>query len=233
MEEDASVLYVSKRMLKYGLGVQPEGSMYMTSRAFKHGDRIPPQYTQEGQGARSNLSPPLEWYNVPEDAVCLVLIVEDPQPMMDNSPNVFCHWIVLNIPPTLKGLPENFSTKEHNDNGDELTQIREGTNDFKVPSYRGPNPPVGEHIYEFRLYALDAFPKVPKRPGRDRLVEAMKGHILAEALLVGHYHKEQYGTEDVKGYYPNGLPQRSGPGRAQVKVQHPSVNTRLNTMAHQ
>lgn len=61
------------------------------------------------------------------------------------------------------GLPENFSTNEHDDDNDELTQIRESVNDFKVPSYRGPNPPVGDHTYEFRLYALDAFPKVPKK----------------------------------------------------------------------
>jgi hypothetical protein len=52
-----------------------EGGMYMTSKAFKNGSRIPPQYTQDGQGAKSNMSPPLEWYNVPEETVCLVLIV--------------------------------------------------------------------------------------------------------------------------------------------------------------
>lgn len=61
------------------------------------------------------------------------------------------------------GLPEHFTTKEHDDDRDELTQIREGINDFKVPSYFGPKPPVGEHNYEFRLYALDAYPKVPKK----------------------------------------------------------------------
>jgi phosphatidylethanolamine-binding protein (PEBP) family uncharacterized protein len=61
------------------------------------------------------------------------------------------------------GLPENFSMKEHDDDHDELTQIREGVNDFKVPSYRGPNPPTGEHNYEFHLYALSEFPKVPKK----------------------------------------------------------------------
>jgi hypothetical protein len=143
----------------------------------------------------------------------------------------FTHWIVLNIPPTLKGLPENFSTKEHDDDSDELTQIREGMNDFKIPNYRGPNPPVGDHNYEFRLYALDAFPKVPKRPHRDRLMEAMEGHILEEALLVGHYNKDQYGTGNVKGYRANGLPQYSGPGRAQLKSQH--NNTRVTTVAHQ
>ena len=70
-----------------------EGSaMYITSRAFKNGSRIPPQYTQDGQGAKSNISPPLEWYNVPEEAKCLALIVEDPEPQMENSPTSFAHW---------------------------------------------------------------------------------------------------------------------------------------------
>jgi hypothetical protein len=208
-----------------------ESAMYITSRAFKNGDRIPPQYTQDGQGARSNISPPLEWYNIPGETVCLVLIVEDPAPQMERSPRSFCHWIVLNIPPTLKGLPEHFTTKEHDDDRDELTQIREGINDFKVPSYFGPHPPVGEHNYEFRLYALDAYPKVPKKPNVDRLKEAMEGHIIEEAVLTGHYNKDQYGTGNEKGYYPSGVPQLSGPGRAQLKSQH--NNTRVGTVAHQ
>lgn len=211
--------------------MESEGSMILTSRAFKNGDRIPPKYTQDGQGAKNNMSPPLEWYNVPEDTVCLVLIMEDPNPQMDGTPVSFCHWIVLNIPPTLKGLPENFATKEHDDDNDELTQLREGINDFKIPSYRGPNPPTGEHNYEFRLYALDAFPKVPKKPGKDRLMDAMDGHILEEAVLCGHYHKDQFSTDNVKGYHPNGQPQHSGPGRAQLKAQH--NNTRANNFAHQ
>jgi Raf kinase inhibitor-like YbhB/YbcL family protein len=206
-------------------------SMYIASRAFKNGGRIPPQYTQDGQGAKSNSSPPLEWYNVPEEAKCLALIVEDPEPMVENSPTSFCHWIVLNIPPTLKGLPENFSMKEHDDDHDELTQIREGVNDFKVPSYRGPNPPTGEHNYEFHLYALSEFPKVPKKPNKDRLLEAMQDYILEEAVLVGHYNKENYGTENVKGFTPTGQSQHSGPGRAHLKGQH--HNTKMSGHAHQ
>lgn len=211
-----------------------EGSMSLASKVLKNGSRIPPRYTQDGQGAKSNMSPPLEWYNVPEETQCLVLIMEDPEPQMENSPTSFTHWIVFNIPPTLKGLPENFSTKDHDDEKDELNLIREGLNDFKVPSYRGPNPPTGDHNYEFHLYALDAFPKVPKKPNKDRLLEAMDGHILAEAVLVGHYNKDQYGHTgypNVKGYHPTGVPQYSGPGRAQLKVQH--NNTRGPTPVYQ
>lgn len=74
--------------------MESEGSMILTSRAFKNGDRIPPKYTQDGQGAKNNMSPPLEWYNVPEDTVCLVLIMEDPNPQMDGTPVSFCHWYV-------------------------------------------------------------------------------------------------------------------------------------------
>ncbi|KAG0567973.1 hypothetical protein M758_7G173100 [Ceratodon purpureus] len=195
-------------------------AMFITSKAIKNGDRIPPQYTQEGQGAKSNISPPLEWYNVPEEAKCLALIMEDPEPQMENSPTSFTHWIVYNIPPTTKGLPEGFTTKGHDDSQDDSLSIREGMNDFKVPRYTGPNPPVGDHNYEFHLYALDDLPKVPKRPNKDRLLEAMEGHILEEAVLVGHYNKDHYGTDGVKGYHPTGQPNHSGPGRAQLKSQH-------------
>lgn len=82
-------------------------------------------------------------------------------------------------------MPENFATKEHDDDNDELTQLREGINDFKVPSYRGPNPPTGEHNYEFRLYALDAFPKVPKKVKLLQTLPTLKSvHKLAVKVAI-------------------------------------------------
>lgn len=72
--------------------IMDEGAMHMTSKAFKNGTRIPPQYTQDKHCSKSNFSPPLEWYNVPEQTVCLALIMEDPEPVMENSPTSFSHW---------------------------------------------------------------------------------------------------------------------------------------------
>lgn len=71
------------------------------------------------------------------------------------------------------------------------------------------------------------------QPNKDRLVEAMEGHILAEAVLWGHYNKENYDKENVKGYHPTGLPQLSGPGRAQLKAQHNNTRAPAFAAVHQ
>jgi len=168
--------------------------MFLTSKAFTNGGRIPKKHTQEAQGAVKDVSPPLEWHNVPEDAVTLALVMEDPAPTESHAVDHWTHWVVCNIPPTLKGLPEGFATKDVDSEDDDLGEIREGVNDFKGHGYHGPNPPSGEHTFEFHLYALDAKLKLPKKPSRDRLMDAMDGHILAEAVLVGHYHKENFQT---------------------------------------
>jgi hypothetical protein len=56
-------------------------------------------------------------------------------------------WLLL-------GIPANFSSKDV-DEKSEYASIQEGINDWKIPGYRGPHPPVGVHRYEFKLYALD------------------------------------------------------------------------------
>jgi Raf kinase inhibitor-like YbhB/YbcL family protein len=66
--------------------------------------------------------------------------------------------------------------------------VRQGTNDFRRSGYGGPCPPRGKpHRYFFRLFALDA--AIDLAPGADRmkLRDAIDGHILAEAQLMGRY----------------------------------------------
>lgn len=69
-----------------------EGAMFLTSKAFTNGGRIPKKHTQEAQGAVKDVSPPLEWYNVPEDAVTLALIMEDPAPTESHAVDHWVHW---------------------------------------------------------------------------------------------------------------------------------------------
>jgi len=192
--------------------------MYLTIKGMANGGRIPRKYTQDAQGAVKDMSPPIEWYNVPEGTVTLALIMEDPEAPDPNdpAPNPWVHWVVVNIPATMKGLPEGFTTKEVDDEDDELSQIQEGHNDFKVPSYRGPNPPIGEHRYEFQLYALDTKLKVPKKPSRDRVRDAMEGHILAEAMFVGVYGHDNSRPGHENGFMPPGLGHLAGPGRPET-----------------
>jgi hypothetical protein len=62
------------------------------------------------------------------------------------------------------GLPAGFTTKEvDGDHDDEFGEIQEGVNDFKVPGYKGPNPPAGLHHYSIKLYALDTKLKVSRK----------------------------------------------------------------------
>lgn len=109
----------------------------------------------EGQGAKKNISPPLEWYNVPKGTKSLALIVQDIDAPEPSGPIVpFIIWVVVNIPPTLKGLLEGFSGKEEQMGG-EYAGIKEGINDLKKHGWEAPKLPSHGHRIEFKLYALD------------------------------------------------------------------------------
>ena len=54
----------------------------------------------------------------------------------------------------------------------------------------GPCPPSGRHRYYVRLFALDTEVRLPPGATHDELAEAMEGHILARAELVGSYMKK-------------------------------------------
>ena len=81
-------------------------AMTLTSPAFKPNGQIPSKYTCEGD----DISPPLAWNGVPEGTKSLVLIIDDPDAPDPKAPQrVWVHWVVYNIPPDAKSLPENAS----------------------------------------------------------------------------------------------------------------------------
>jgi Raf kinase inhibitor-like YbhB/YbcL family protein len=127
----------------------------LVSPPINHEGRLPRKYAWEGQGALKNLSPPLEWYNVPDGTKTLALVVQDidaPDPSGPIVPGTI--WVVVNIPPTVNRLAEGFSGKKE-ELGDEYAGIKEGHNNWKVPGWRGPKLPSHGHRFEFKLYALD------------------------------------------------------------------------------
>ncbi|CAH9088991.1 unnamed protein product [Cuscuta epithymum] len=161
----------------------------LVSPGFNHEGRLPRKYTDEGQGAMRKISPPLEWYNLPEGTKSLALLVQDidaPDPSAPLVPWVV--WVVTNIPPSLTGLPEGFSGKFDELDGDgdgDFSKIREGKNDDKVFGWRAPKLPSHGHRFEFRLFALDAEDlHLGNKPTKDKLLEAVDGHTLAEAVLI-------------------------------------------------
>jgi Raf kinase inhibitor-like YbhB/YbcL family protein len=154
-------------------------AMSLHSPAFQQNAHIPAEYTCEGQ----DISPPLAWEGVPDGARSLVLIIDDPDAPDPKAPKmVWVHWVVYNIPPATRSLPEN-AGKEGLPQGALL-----GRNDFKKAGYGGPCPPIGRHRYFHKLYALDMTLDL-RDATKPQIERAMRGHILANAELIGTYQK--------------------------------------------
>jgi Raf kinase inhibitor-like YbhB/YbcL family protein len=154
-------------------------AMTLTSSAFKPDGQIPSKYTCEGE----DVSPPLAWTGVPKGTKSLILIIDDPDAPDPKAPQrVWVHWVLYNVPPDVKGLPENAS-KAGLPQGTAV-----GLNDFKKTAYGGPCPPIGRHRYFHKLYALDTTLDL-RRATKDEIELAMKGHRLADAELIGTYQK--------------------------------------------
>ena len=143
----------------------------LISTVFSHNGHIPPQYTCEGK----NINPPLIVANIPDGTKTLALIVEDP----DAPRGTFDHWIVWNISP-------NEAIAENSNPG------ISGINGFGKNGYGGPCPPSGEHRYFFRVFALDDELNLLTGSKKEHLLDAMKGHILATAELIGVYQKHKH-----------------------------------------
>lgn len=155
-------------------------TMTLTSTAFDNGSDIPALYTCDGQ----DCSPPLDWRHVPEGAVSLALIVDDPDAPDPAAPKMtWVHWVLYNIPVRTTRLTEGIAP-------DALPQgCLQGINDWHRPGYGGPCPPVGRHRYFFKLYALDCLLPDLKSPPKVKLEAAMDGHILETAELIGLFQR--------------------------------------------
>ena len=150
--------------------------MTITSSAFTHGEAIPAEFTCKG----SDVTPPLEWSGVPEGAVALALICDDP----DAPVGTWDHWVYFDIPVGLSGLPSGVEKVENPDTGG-----TQGSNSWRRSGYGGPCPPSGTHRYFFRLYALDTTLDLKASANKRRVLRAMEKHVLAEAELMGTFSK--------------------------------------------
>lgn len=152
-------------------------SMQLTSTAIVSGGTIPRQYTCDG----NDLSPALQWSEPPQGTKSFALIVEDP----DAPSSMFVHWILFNLPPETRALPEGIRAEARLASG-----ARHGRNGWGNRGYGGPCPPGGTHRYFFRLYALDTMLDLPAGVSRAQLLKAMQGHIVAETELMGRYARQ-------------------------------------------
>ena len=157
-------------------------SLTVTSTSFANDGAIPVLYTCEGK----DISPPLAWSGAPPGTKSLALIVDDPDAPDPAAPRMtWVHWVLYDLPASASGLPEAVKPQAL------PAGTREGTNDWSRTGYGGPCPPIGRHRYFHKLYALDTVLPDLKRPNKATLETAMRGHILAQATLIGTYQKGQ------------------------------------------
>jgi Raf kinase inhibitor-like YbhB/YbcL family protein len=142
--------------------------MKLTSPEFKNNDFIPKKFTCQGE----DINPLLTIEGVPKQAKSLALIVDDPDAPM----GIWVHWVVFDILPASEIEENSISGKQ-------------GRNNSASNNYHGPCPPSGAHRYFFKLFALDTMLNLREGITKAELENAMKGHILAEAQLIGLYQK--------------------------------------------
>jgi Raf kinase inhibitor-like YbhB/YbcL family protein len=150
------------------------------SSAFTDGGEIPRVHTCDGD----DRSPPIAWSGLPEGTKSIALIVDDPDAPDPKSPKMtWVHWVLYNIPATATGFSAAIAPK------DLPPGTKQGLNDWKRTGYGGPCPPTGRHRYFHKVYALDTELPDLKTPTKSTLEKAMKGHILAQATLIGTYQR--------------------------------------------
>jgi Raf kinase inhibitor-like YbhB/YbcL family protein len=159
---------------------QGEGGKKMNivvgSPAFSSMQPIPSKYTCDG----ADISPAINWENIPAAAKSIVLICDDP----DAPVGDWVHWVCYDIPPTVTGLPENVAKADTIALGG-----TQGLTDFHRIGYGGPCPPGGTHRYFFKVYALDTMLHYAAGKTKKEIEKAIKGHILAQGELVGVYSR--------------------------------------------
>ena len=148
----------------------------LKSPAVEQLGRIPKKHTGEGE----DVSPALEWTEVPEGTRSFAIACHDPDaPLISGGTYGFVHWVVYNIPASVRSLPEGFSGHT------------EGPNGFGRTTYGGPMPPPnhGTHLYYFWVFALGA--ELNLEPGLSlwQVLEKIEPHTLGMNRLVGTYSR--------------------------------------------
>jgi Raf kinase inhibitor-like YbhB/YbcL family protein len=112
----------------------------ITSPAFSEGDTVPIQFTCDGD----DVSPPVSWSGVPEDAKELRISLRDP----DAPSGTFTHWLVSGIDPSSSNVGRGMVPAGG----------KEEMNSFGETGYGGPCPPRGDdpHRYVLVVEALGA-----------------------------------------------------------------------------
>ncbi|HLH43639.1 MAG TPA: YbhB/YbcL family Raf kinase inhibitor-like protein [Bryobacteraceae bacterium] len=157
--------------------------MALSSPDFQDGGVIPDKFTQVNPNAPS---PKLEWTNVPMGTQTFVLIMHDPDAALNKMPEDVLHWMAFNIPGTARGLEGGQPAVAQLPDGTVQAKNRGGRVGYMGPGNPAQNP---YHHYTWELFALDDKLSLGPDATRDQVIEAMKGHIIGKAVLVGRFHR--------------------------------------------
>jgi Raf kinase inhibitor-like YbhB/YbcL family protein len=153
----------------------------LSSPAFPPNGAIPEAHTCDGP----DTAPLLEWSGAPDGTKSFALIVDDPDAPDPKAPKMtYVHWVLYDIPPSVTSLGDGPAT----------AGARDGLNDWKRRGYNGPCPPIGRHRYFFKLYALDTLLGDLGSPTKPDVEAGMRGHVLAQAELMGTYERAKVGA---------------------------------------
>src|SRR6187397_2159442 len=164
----------------------PRPAMTLTTTGWPDGDPIPVKFTQAGE----QVSPALNWTNVPPGTVSFFLHMHDPDVARNKGTDDQAHWLVWNIPATATGLPEGVPKGE---------KLADGSMQISAsgPVYRGPGAPATgpQHHYTFEIYALDTKLDVVATADafetRANVMKAVQGHVLGKAVYGGLFKRPQ------------------------------------------
>jgi Raf kinase inhibitor-like YbhB/YbcL family protein len=172
--------------LSLGSLIAQPAAIALRSPAFKDNEAIPLTYSGYG----SFKSPPLAWTGLPRATRELALIVHDPDVPLERFAT---HWVLYNIPAAATGLPEGLTNDATLSLPAALKGATQGLNALKRTGYLPPRPFAGSgvHHYTFTVYALDADLPLAEGLDRQQLLDAMKGHVIGQGVLVGLFEQKE------------------------------------------
>jgi Raf kinase inhibitor-like YbhB/YbcL family protein len=147
--------------------------MKLTSPEFESGEEMPEKYGYMGE----NVSPELNIEDVPAEAEELALVFKDPD-AQDAAGKTWLHWMTWNISPDTEVIEEDSSPGI------------EGETDFRETEYNGPNPPDGEHVLVFTLYALTDELELGRGEKLNQFKDAIEDKVIETAELKVRYPHE-------------------------------------------
>lgn len=166
------------------INVEVPMNITVRSEAFESGQPIPVKYTEDGE----DLSPPLSWDGLPQGTQELALICDDPDAP---TPQPWVHWVLYKLAADVTKLPQGIPAGPTIEKPIKALQGKNSWTSGQTIGYRGPAPPKGHgtHHYHFQVYALDTKLDVKSGLGKQDLLNAMRGHVLASGELVGTYSR--------------------------------------------